>query len=77
MAFLTEELSEGDEKAVTLISKWEAMGENKTTLFNAKRAMEEDGLLVVDDSKKPKVWHLNASARAREGPTDPDRFALS
>ena len=33
-------------------------GGNKSTLFNAKDDLVEEGLLVVDDTRKPQVWHL-------------------
>ncbi len=56
--FLIERLTQRDCKAIDLINEWVAKGESKGTIFNAKRAMEEDGRLVVDDSKKPQIWHL-------------------
>jgi hypothetical protein len=56
--FLEAELSKGDRKGCELISEWEALGENKTTIFNAKRKLVTDGRVVEDDSKKPKIWHL-------------------
>jgi hypothetical protein len=58
IAFLEQELGATDWKGCELISKWEAMKENKGTLFNAKRKMEDEGRIVVDDSKKPQIWHL-------------------
>jgi hypothetical protein len=58
IAFLEQELSSGDWKGCELISKWELLGENKGTLFNAKKKLEFDGRLVVDDSRKPQIWRL-------------------
>jgi hypothetical protein len=58
MVFLTEKLTEGDRKQCELISEWEAQGENKGTMFNAMRAMQDDGRLVIDDTAKPKICHL-------------------
>ena len=58
ITFLTQKLSTGDEKGCDLINEWIAGGGAKGTIFNAKHAMEEDGLLVVDDSNKPQIWHL-------------------
>src|SRR5262249_37852045 len=58
VAFLTEKLADEDRKGCELIDEWEALGENKTTLFNARKSMVGDGRLVVDDSRKPQIWHL-------------------
>jgi hypothetical protein len=58
IAFLTEKLSEGDRKQCELVSEWEALGESKGTVFNAMRAMQADGRLIIDDAVKPKVCHL-------------------
>ena len=58
MAFLTEALSGGDRRLIDLINEWEKAGENKGTFFNASKAMEADGRLVIDDTVKPKVCHL-------------------
>jgi hypothetical protein len=58
IAFLVEKLTDGDEKACDLIREWESQGESKSTLFRAKDQMVDDGKLVVDDSKKPQIWHL-------------------
>jgi len=58
IAFLTEKLTGGDRKACDLVNEWLALGESKSPFFDAKKAMEEDGRLVVDDSKKPQIWHL-------------------
>jgi hypothetical protein len=58
IAFLEAELSGGDQKGCELISRWEGLGENKGTLFNAKQKMADEGRLVVDDSRKPQIWHL-------------------
>jgi hypothetical protein len=58
ITFLEAELSAGDRKAVEIITAWQAEGENKGTLFNARAAMVADGRLVVDDTAKPQIWHL-------------------
>jgi hypothetical protein len=58
IAFLLERLEEQDEKQCELIDQWEAAGESKGTMFNAMRAMQADGRLVIDDSRKPKMCHL-------------------
>ncbi len=58
IAFLTGKLTQSDCKACDLVSEWLALGESKSPFFAAKKLMEEDGRLVVDDSKKPQVWHL-------------------
>ncbi len=55
-AFLTEKLTQRDCKACDLINEWVAKGGAKGTVFNAKRALEADGRLVVEDSKKPQIW---------------------
>jgi hypothetical protein len=59
IAFLEEKLVDGSAcKAVDLISEWEGMGGNKTTLFNAKKKLETEGRLEADDSRKPQLWRL-------------------
>jgi len=58
IAFLGERLAKGGQKAVDLIDEWESLGEAKATLFNARKAMVEQGQLRVDDSERPQVWHL-------------------
>jgi hypothetical protein len=64
--FLEEKLTAGDRKGCELIKEWEEMGESKATLFNARDAMQEDGRLVVDDSKKPQIWHLAGDHEGHE-----------
>lgn len=59
-SFLVRELSRGDRKAGDLVEKWEARGEEKRTLFNALGILKDTGELVVDDTSKPKLWHLVA-----------------
>jgi hypothetical protein len=56
--FLTRKLTQADCRAIDLVSEWTAIPEAKGTLFNARDAMVADGRLVVDDSRKPQVWHL-------------------
>ena len=58
IAFLIEKLSQGDRKWCELVDDWIALGESKSPIFSAKRAMQADGRLVVDDSKKPQICHL-------------------
>ena len=57
VAFLVEKLTESDRKQCDLVKEWEAVGESKGTLFNAFRAMQDDGRVVIDDCK-PKVCRL-------------------
>jgi hypothetical protein len=57
VAFLLAELADGDRKGCELISEWEAQGGNKRTVFRARDSLIEDGRLVVDDSRKPQIWH--------------------
>jgi hypothetical protein len=70
--FLTEKLSQGDQRAKDLINEWVAKGESKGTVFNAKDVMVEDGRLVVDDSKKPQIWHLVKPAPETVKNPEPD-----
>jgi hypothetical protein len=56
--FLTEKLTPGDRKQCELVSEWEALGKPTATLFNAFKAMQAYGRLVIDDGVKPKVCHL-------------------
>ena len=58
MAFLAEKLTDRDRKGCELIDEWVALGENKGTLFNAKKSLEDDGRLVVDATVRPQVWHI-------------------
>jgi hypothetical protein len=59
--FLVAELSDGDRKAVDLVSAWQAEGEAKASLFRARNALVESGRLVVDDSSRPQIWHLTGT----------------
>jgi hypothetical protein len=58
IAFLTEKLTAGDCKQRDLVQDWEKDGGSKGTIFDAFRAMQADGRIVIDDSVKPKVCHL-------------------
>jgi hypothetical protein len=58
IAFIETELAAGDRKGVEVIDKWLSLGEFKGTIFDAKKYMQAQGQLVVDDSKKPQIWHL-------------------
>jgi len=74
IAFLTEKLSERDRKGCELIDEWIAFGESKGTIFGAKSRMESDGRLVVDDSAKPQIWHLNKPGSETVNNPVSDRF---
>jgi hypothetical protein len=56
--FLTKELSKSDRRASELINEWVAQGGSKDPIFAAKKEMEAEGLLVVDDSGRFQIWHL-------------------
>jgi hypothetical protein len=58
IAFLTEQLSDGDRKQCELVELWLEKGEAKGTIFNAIEAMQADGRMVIDDTAKPKLCHL-------------------
>jgi hypothetical protein len=58
IGFLTEKLGAGDRRWCDLITEWEASREAKGTLFNAVRAMRDDGRLVIDETVKPKICRL-------------------
>ena len=57
-AFMAGRLADGDRRWAELIEEWMRSGEAKGTIFNAAKAMQEDGRLVIDDTVKPKVCHL-------------------
>jgi hypothetical protein len=58
IAFLETELAAGDCKGIELIDKWLSLGEHKGTIFDARKHLQGEGRLAVDDSKKPQIWHL-------------------
>jgi AAA domain len=58
IAFISKELIGGDRATADLVREWEAKGGTRGTFFNARRKMSADGLLVVDDSRKPQICHL-------------------
>jgi hypothetical protein len=58
VAFLETELADGDRKGCELIDKWLGLGEHKSPIFDARRHLQAEGRLVVDDSRKPQIWHL-------------------
>jgi putative DNA primase/helicase len=59
--FLLAELTRNnDQKAVDLVNRWVEGGGNKATLFNAKTDLADEDRLVVEDSRKPQLWHLVA-----------------
>lgn len=59
ITFLVEKLSGGDRKWCELVDEWEAAEGAKGTIFNARKAMEADGRLTIDTSRKPQMAHLN------------------
>jgi hypothetical protein len=63
MAFIESELADGDRKGAEIIERWLGIGENKPSIFDAKLRMQNQGRLVVDDSKRPQVWRLVALER--------------
>jgi hypothetical protein len=66
--FLVDELTrENDQKAVSLINRWVEGGGAKGTLFNGRDGLVEEGRLVVDDSRKPQIWHLVAVEGDEDG----------
>ncbi len=56
--FLIERLSSGDMKQVDLINEWIDRNESKGTIFNAMRDLHDEGTIIVDDTRKPRVCHL-------------------
>ena len=77
IGFLMEKLAAGDQKGCELIDEWMASGESKTPIFDARRAMQADGRLVVDDSRKPQIWHLVRSGSETVQNQDSDGSRLS
>ncbi|MFI5454203.1 MAG: AAA family ATPase [Isosphaerales bacterium] len=76
IAFLIEKLSGGDQKGCELIGEWLARGESKSPIFEARRVMQADGRLVIDDSKKPQIWHMvKSESRTVQNP-DSDHSRL-
>lgn len=67
-AFLTEKLSARDRKQCELIEEWVALKGSKGTIFDAIRAMQASGQIVIDDSVKPKVCHLIAAPMGGQEP---------
>ena len=59
--FLQNKLAHEDRKGCELIDEWEGRGQAKGTIINAKKALLDQGRLVVDDSQKPQMWHLVAN----------------
>ncbi len=59
--FIVEALKQSnDSKGIEIINRWLDRGGNKRSIFNARDDMVEAGRLVVDDTVKPQIWHLNA-----------------
>ncbi len=61
IAFIETELAAGDRKGCEVIDKWLTLGESKSPIFDARKQMQAEGRLVVDDSRKPQIWHLTKS----------------
>jgi len=60
--FIVAELTKAnDQKAVTIIDAWVEAGRSKSTIFKAVEDLTNEGRLVVDKSRKPQLWHLNAT----------------
>jgi hypothetical protein len=77
--FLIDKLTQqNDRKGIDLINEWtNALGKPKATIFDARKALVAAGRLVVDDSKKPQLWHLvedGSETVAIPFPTNPDQF---
>jgi len=58
IAFISKELGISDRATVDLVKEWEAKGGTHGTFFNARRKMIADGLVAVDDTRKPQMCHL-------------------
>jgi hypothetical protein len=56
-SFILAELAEGDRAGVDLFKKWQAEGNPERTFWGARKELIEEGKLVVDGSRKPKMWH--------------------
>jgi hypothetical protein len=59
-AFILAELAKGDRAGVDLLKQWQGDGHPERTFWDARRELIEEGKMVVDDSRKPKMWHLVA-----------------
>lgn len=57
--FIVDELRKGDRAFPDLIGQWMSRGHGKSAIFDAKSALESEGRITVDASRKPQVLHLN------------------
>ena len=64
--FLEQTLAGGECKGSVVVSKWTDLGESKSTLFNARNVMVDEGRLEVDDSGNTHIWRF-ASVEAEQG----------
>jgi hypothetical protein len=72
IAFIVEKLGNGERKQCDLVNEWEANGESSGTFFNALRAMQAEGRVELDNSKKPKTARLvKNSGQGQELVSDP------
>jgi len=49
---------------VDLLKKWKVDGNPERTFWDARKELIDEGKLVVDDSRKPKMWHYVAEDEA-------------
>jgi hypothetical protein len=71
IAFIEAELKGGDRKGVELIDKWVGLGEYKSSIFDARRIMVDEGSLVVDVTSKPQIWCLRHRVEVGESENPP------
>jgi len=57
-AFILAELARGDRAGVDLLNKWKDNANPERTFWDARKELIVEGKLIVDDSRKPKMWHL-------------------
>ena len=62
--FILAELANGDRAGVDLLKKWKVDGNPERTFWDARKELIDEGKLVVDDSRKPKMWHYVAEDEA-------------
>jgi hypothetical protein len=51
-------LANGDRPGVDLLKEWKNGGNSERTFWDARKELIDEGRLTVDDSRKPKMWHL-------------------
>jgi hypothetical protein len=57
-AFIVAELAKGDRPGAELLNQWTADGNSERTFWDARRELIDEGRLLVDASRRPKMWHL-------------------